>query len=252
MSIFVQYAPYNLTGGWTDAKREAFGDAVVNTLAQFAPNLKSSILHRQVITPADIERVTGLTEGNIFQASSPCTSSSSSARRRPGRAMPRRLTILAMRLGYAPGRRHYGRVGPARRARDPEAHMSAAGTAFDAIIIGAGLNGLTTAAYLARGGQRVLVLERRATIGGSTTTEEFAPGFSADTCRHDAGWVPLRIVRELDLTNHGLQLLSTGPRSSRLAPGARHSLSAARARISRRSSAFHPPTPPAGRSSPHG
>jgi phytoene dehydrogenase-like protein len=67
MSIFVQYAPYNLAGGWTDAKREAFGDAVVNTLSQFAPNLKSAILHRQVITPADIERITGLTEGNIFQ-----------------------------------------------------------------------------------------------------------------------------------------------------------------------------------------
>src|SRR5581483_8942039 len=67
MSIFVQYAPYHLTGGWTDAKREAFGDAVVNTLSQFAPNLRSAILHRQVITPADIERITGLTEGNIFQ-----------------------------------------------------------------------------------------------------------------------------------------------------------------------------------------
>ena len=66
MSIFVQYAPYNLTGGWTDAKREAFGDAVVDTLAQRAPNLKSLILHRQVMTPADVERITGLSEGNIF------------------------------------------------------------------------------------------------------------------------------------------------------------------------------------------
>ena len=67
MSIFVQYAPYRLNGGWTDARREAFGDAVVNTLAEYAPNLKSSILHRQVITPADIERTLGLSEGNIFQ-----------------------------------------------------------------------------------------------------------------------------------------------------------------------------------------
>jgi phytoene dehydrogenase-like protein len=67
MSIFVQYAPYNVTGGWTDAKREAFGDTVVDTLARYAPNLKQAILHRQVITPADIERITGLTEGNIFQ-----------------------------------------------------------------------------------------------------------------------------------------------------------------------------------------
>ena len=67
MSIFVQYAPYHLTGGWTDDKREAFGDAVVNTLARFAPNIKSTILHRQVLTPLDIERITGLSEGNIFQ-----------------------------------------------------------------------------------------------------------------------------------------------------------------------------------------
>ncbi|MBI4364114.1 MAG: NAD(P)/FAD-dependent oxidoreductase [Candidatus Latescibacteria bacterium] len=67
MSIFVQYAPYQLNGGWTDAKREAFGDAVVDTLARYAPGIKSLILHRQVITPADIERITGLSEGNIFQ-----------------------------------------------------------------------------------------------------------------------------------------------------------------------------------------
>jgi phytoene dehydrogenase-like protein len=67
MSIFVQYAPYRLNGGWSDEKREAFGDAVVDTLARYAPNLKSLILHRQVLTPADIERITGLSEGNIFQ-----------------------------------------------------------------------------------------------------------------------------------------------------------------------------------------
>jgi len=66
MSIFVQYAPYHLNGGWTDAKREAFGDAVVNTVECFAPGFKSHILHRQVLTPLDIERITGLSEGNIF------------------------------------------------------------------------------------------------------------------------------------------------------------------------------------------
>jgi phytoene dehydrogenase-like protein len=67
MSIFVQYAPFELNGGWTDARREAFGDAVVKTLAHYAPNIESLILHRQVLTPYDIERITGLTEGNIFQ-----------------------------------------------------------------------------------------------------------------------------------------------------------------------------------------
>ncbi|HEV8305599.1 MAG TPA: NAD(P)/FAD-dependent oxidoreductase [Gemmatimonadales bacterium] len=66
MSIFVQYAPYHVNGGWTDAKRDAFGDAVIDTVEQFAPGFKSLILHRQVLTPADIERITGLSEGNIF------------------------------------------------------------------------------------------------------------------------------------------------------------------------------------------
>jgi phytoene dehydrogenase-like protein len=67
MSIFVQYAPYKLNGGWSDARREALGDAVIDTLAEYAPNIKSAILHRQVVTPADIERIVGLSEGNIFQ-----------------------------------------------------------------------------------------------------------------------------------------------------------------------------------------
>jgi phytoene dehydrogenase-like protein len=66
MSIFVQYAPYQLNGGWTDARREALGDAVIDTLAEYAPNLPGAILHRQVVTPADIERVVGISEGNIF------------------------------------------------------------------------------------------------------------------------------------------------------------------------------------------
>ena len=67
MSIFVQYAPYAVNGGWSDARREAFGDTVIETLAEYAPSIKSAILHRQVITPADIERSLGLSEGNIFQ-----------------------------------------------------------------------------------------------------------------------------------------------------------------------------------------
>jgi len=66
MSCFVQYVPYNIKGGWDDQKREAFGDAVINALARFAPNIKDIILHRQVLTPADLESTFGLTEGNIF------------------------------------------------------------------------------------------------------------------------------------------------------------------------------------------
>ncbi len=69
ISCFVQYAPYKLKEGpekWPE-KREAFGDTVTDTVEEFAPGFKKSILHRQVITPWDMEQEFGLTEGNIFQ-----------------------------------------------------------------------------------------------------------------------------------------------------------------------------------------
>ena len=68
VSCFVQYAPYNLKEGAQDwpNQREAFGDAVVDTLAEYCPGLKESILYRQVLTPWDLEQQFGLTEGNIF------------------------------------------------------------------------------------------------------------------------------------------------------------------------------------------
>ena len=69
ISCFVQYAPYKLDpslGTWDD-NREAFGDAVIDRIAEFAPNIRDIIVGRQVLTPLDIERTIGLTEGNIFQ-----------------------------------------------------------------------------------------------------------------------------------------------------------------------------------------
>jgi phytoene dehydrogenase-like protein len=67
LSCFVQYAPYKLREGTWDEKREAFGDTVVDTICEYAPNLKKLILHRQVLTPLDLEREWSLSEGNIFQ-----------------------------------------------------------------------------------------------------------------------------------------------------------------------------------------
>src|SRR5690606_36211400 len=67
MSIFVQLAPSTIAGGRPDDRQEAFGDAVIDALAECAPNIRRAIIGRQVLTPADIERITGLTEGNIFQ-----------------------------------------------------------------------------------------------------------------------------------------------------------------------------------------
>ncbi|HSL22921.1 MAG TPA: NAD(P)/FAD-dependent oxidoreductase [Vicinamibacterales bacterium] len=67
MSCFVQYAPYHLKDGTWDEQREAFGDAVINAIAEHAPNIRNIIRHRQVVTPLDLEREWGLSEGNIFQ-----------------------------------------------------------------------------------------------------------------------------------------------------------------------------------------
>jgi phytoene dehydrogenase-like protein len=68
MSCFVQYAPYKLAPGldW-DTEKEAFGKTVVDTIAEYAPNLKEIIIQKQVVTPLDLEREWGLSEGNIFQ-----------------------------------------------------------------------------------------------------------------------------------------------------------------------------------------
>ncbi|MPZ19689.1 MAG: NAD(P)-binding protein [Luteitalea sp.] len=67
MSIFVQYAPYALEGGWSDQQRDRLGETVIETLAEHAPNIRAVIRHMQIITPADIEQTIGLSEGNIFQ-----------------------------------------------------------------------------------------------------------------------------------------------------------------------------------------
>jgi phytoene dehydrogenase-like protein len=66
MSCFVQYAPYDIEGGWDDGKREAFGEAVISTIERYAPNIRRAIVGKQVITPKDIERIAGITGGNIF------------------------------------------------------------------------------------------------------------------------------------------------------------------------------------------
>ena len=66
MSVWMQYAPYRLKGEWDAAARESLGDLVVETLAERAPNLKSAIIHRQVLTPKDLGEKYGVTEGSLY------------------------------------------------------------------------------------------------------------------------------------------------------------------------------------------
>ena len=84
---------------------------------------------------------------------------------------------------------------------------------YDAVIIGAGHNGLVAAAYLARAGRRVLVLERRETLGGCAVTEERWPGFRVSTAAYVNSLFRPVIIQELELRRHGFEMLPRSPSS---------------------------------------
>jgi phytoene dehydrogenase-like protein len=78
---------------------------------------------------------------------------------------------------------------------------------YDAVVIGAGHNGLVTGAYLARAGRRVLILERRSKVGGILAESELAPGVKVPALVHDVGRLRRSVVRDLGLERHGLRLI---------------------------------------------
>lgn len=90
---------------------------------------------------------------------------------------------------------------------------------YDAIVIGAGHNGLTCAGYLARAGKRVLVLERRDVIGGAVLTEEFHPGFRNSVFSYLVSLLDRSVIEDLELESHGLTLLHRPGGSLSLLPG---------------------------------
>ena len=112
LSCFVQYAPYKLSSGTWDDQREAFGDTVIDTIAEYAPNIRDIILHRQVLTPLDLEREFGLTEGNIFQGELSLEQLFFAAAGAGLGAVPDADSEpVDVRVGDPSGRRHHGRAG---------------------------------------------------------------------------------------------------------------------------------------------
>jgi phytoene dehydrogenase-like protein len=97
-------------------------------------------------------------------------------------------------------------------------------TRYDAIIIGAGHNGLVTACYLARAGRKVLVLERRYLVGGACVTEELWPGFKVSTAAYVNSLFRKEIIRDLRLADHGLAILERNPSSFSPFPDRRYLL----------------------------
>jgi phytoene dehydrogenase-like protein len=93
---------------------------------------------------------------------------------------------------------------------------------YDAIILGAGHNGLVTACYLARAGRKVLVLERRPVVGGACVTEEVFPGFKVSTAAYVNSLFRPEIIRDLKLHDHGFALLERNPSSFTPLPDGRH------------------------------
>src|SRR4051794_31947028 len=81
---------------------------------------------------------------------------------------------------------------------------------YDVIVIGAGHNGLTCAAYLARAGLKVRVLERRKVVGGAAVTEEFYPGFRNSVAAYTVGLLSPEVIRDLNLHEHGLRIVERG------------------------------------------
>jgi len=82
---------------------------------------------------------------------------------------------------------------------------AAPGSSYDVLVIGAGHNGLVCAAYLARAGRKVLILEASPGVGGAAVTHEFVPGFRVSSCAHLLHLMPESLGRELSLDRHGLE-----------------------------------------------
>ena len=85
--------------------------------------------------------------------------------------------------------------------------MPAASGVFDAVIVGAGHNGLTCAAYLAAAGKSVCMVERRAIVGGAAVTEEFHPGFRNSTASYTVSLLDPQVIADLNLARHGLRIV---------------------------------------------
>ena len=230
MSIFVQYAPPFLKNAeWDDENRKAFGETVVNQIAAYSPNFKDLILHMEVRSPQDLENEVGLTEGNIFQGELTFDQLLFN-RPVPGYAQYRAPVKGMYMCGSSshPRRRGDGCTGiqccpgdPTRR-RQSDGGLEPGVNDYDIAIIGGGHNGLVCSAYLARAGQRVIVLEAASEVGGAAITREIAPGYRVSGCAHLFHLFNKRVWDDLNLERSGLSFSQSNISTTSLSTSGHH------------------------------
>ncbi|NIV45704.1 MAG: NAD(P)-binding protein, partial [Gammaproteobacteria bacterium] len=185
-------------------RREAFGDAVVDTLAEYFPGLRESILYRQVLTPWDLEQEFGLTEGNIFHGE---LSLEQLLFLRPAAGWARYRTpiegLWVCGSGTPSRRRDHG--CPRRAGGEDDAAVEGAVSRYDDIVIGAGVDGLVAATRLGAAGQRVLVVDRAEGPGGRSAAHEFHPGYRSPGLLSDTAAFRPILAKELDLARFGVR-----------------------------------------------
>ena len=115
-------------------------------------------------------------------------------------------------------------------------------TSYDAVVVGAGHNGLVAAFYLARAGRRVLVVERREIVGGACVTEEFAPGYRASTGAYILSMLRPAIWTDLRLRERGVVTDDAGPSLTLFPDGADLCSTTTRRRRRKPSDGSRPPT----------
>src|ERR1700740_298612 len=130
-----------------------------------------------------------------------------------------------MRIGDASRRRNHGCERADREPGDPEGMEEGGELTMPigqkVVLVGGGHNALIAAFYLAKGGFKPVVLERRETVGGGAITEEFHPGFRASTLAHTLGPLRADIARDMKLDKFDLQIFRPDPRVFALSPGGR-------------------------------
>ncbi len=178
---------------------------MVNALAEYAPNIKDIILHRQVLTPSDLESTFGLTEGNIFHGELTIQQlfSLRPAVRWADYTTPIR-NYYQCGSGTHPGGGITGSPGEMAAKKDSRYFVM---TNYNSIVIGGGVNSLVAATMLGKKGKKVLLLEARNQIGGLASSLEFGDGYKCNMIYDSIKWIDPRVLKDLELENNGLKLI---------------------------------------------